>query len=282
MTTISCIITSFNNSLYIRQAVESVLSQTRLPDEVIIADDASTDNSREVIRSLAANSKIIKTVFRDQNLGVAANRDLAIKGAKCDLFTTLDGDDFYYPAKIEKELVALMKHNNSMAYSNYDRVGNDGTFKRLLSLDAFSKLTHKERISHILFRQKYIPRDMLIPKSLYNAVGGFVHSLPTYEDWELSLRLAASDCEWVHSGITGMAYRKTKDGLSSSRKNERLTTFLDIFSRNSKWLIEQLGEDTVGKAIIKLVARDIGYRKITLSKKQRLHPLAFLSNEKIT
>jgi hypothetical protein len=79
-----------------------------------------------------------------------------------------------------------------------------------------------------------------------------------------------------------MAYRKTKDGLSSSRKNERLTTFLDIFSRNSKWLIEQLGEDTVGKAIIKLVARDIGYRKITLSKKQRLHPLAFLSNEKIT
>jgi glycosyltransferase involved in cell wall biosynthesis len=281
MATVSCIITSFNNSLYIKEAIESVLSQTRVPNEIIVADDASTDGSRDIIQSIAVNNKLVKPVFREKNLSVAANRDLAICGARSDFITTLDGDDFYYPTKIEKEIVALDGHASTITFSDYNRVNNDGTFSRLIDLDVFSRLNHKERIRHLLFTQMPVPRDMLIPKTVYEAAGRFIHGLNTYEDWDLKLRLAALDSKWVHSGTTGMAYRKNKTGLSTSKKQERLSTHLEIISRNSDWLTRELGQDAVGKALIKIVARDIGYRKITLSRKKRFDPFGFLSNEKI-
>ena len=281
MATVSCIITSFNNSPYINEAVESVLSQTRVPDEIIVADDASTDGSREIIRSLAANHKLIKPVFREKNLGVAANRDLAIIDARCDFITTLDGDDFLYPAKIEKELLALGGQSNTITYSDYNRVKNDGTFNRLCDLSRFSRLNRKERIRHFMFFRMPMPRDMLIPKNVYEAAGKFNHSLNTYEDWDLKLRLASLHSQWVHSGTVGVAYRKNIKGLSTSKKQERLIAHLEIISANSDWLIKELGQDVVGKALIKIVARDIGYRKITLSRKKRFDPFAFLSNDKL-
>ena len=114
MAAVSCIITSFNNSLYIKEAIESVLSQTRVPDEIIVADDASTDGSRDIIQSIAVNNKLVKPVFREKNLGVAANRDLAICDARSDFITTLDGDDFYYQSKIEKEIAALDGHASTI------------------------------------------------------------------------------------------------------------------------------------------------------------------------
>jgi glycosyltransferase involved in cell wall biosynthesis len=281
MATVSCIITSFNNSLYINEAVESVLSQTRVPDEIIVADDASTDGSRDIIRSIAANNKLVTPVFREKNLGVAANRDLAISGASSDFITTLDGDDFYYPAKIEKELMALDGRAGTISYSDYHRVENDGAVNRLIDLDAFSRLNHRERIGHLLCFPMPVPRDMLIPKNVYDAAGRFTHGLDTYEDWDLKLRLASLDCNWVHSGTIGMAYRKNKKGLSTGRKQERLCTHLQIISGNSGWLINELGQEAVGKALIKIIGRDIGYRKITLSRKKRFNPFGFLSNETI-
>jgi glycosyltransferase involved in cell wall biosynthesis len=281
MTTVSCIITSFNNSLYINEAVESVLSQTRVPDEIIVADDASTDGSRDIIRSIAATNKLIKPVFREKNLGVAANRDLAISDASSDFITTLDGDDFYYPAKIEKEIMALDGHAGTITYSDYNRVENDGAVNRLIDLGAFSRLGHRERIRHLLFFPMPVPRDMLIPKNVYEAAGRFAHGLKTYEDWDLKLRLAALDSHWVHSGTTGVAYRKNKKGLSTRKKQERLFTHLQIISGNSDWLIKELGQEAVGKALIKIVGRDIGYRKIILSRKKRFDPFGFRSNETI-
>jgi glycosyltransferase involved in cell wall biosynthesis len=282
MATVSCIITSFNNSPYINEAVESVLSQTRVPDEIIVADDASTDGSGDIIRSLAASHQLIKPVFREQNLGVAANRDLAIRDTRCDFITTLDGDDFFYPAKIEKEMRATGGRADRITYSDYNRVKNDGSFNRLCDLYKFSRLNRKERIRHLMFFRMPMPRDMLIPKHVYEAAGRFTHSLTTYEDWDLKLRLASLDSQWVHSGTVGVAYRKNLTGLSTSKKQERLVAHLEIISANSDWLIKELGQDAVGKALIKIVARDIGYRKITLSRKKRFDPFALLSNDKLT
>jgi glycosyltransferase involved in cell wall biosynthesis len=282
MSKISCIITSFNNSPYLAKAVESVLAQTRIPDEIIIADDASTDGSRDMILSMAGNHHLIKPVLRESNLGVAANRDLAIRDCKSDYLTTLDGDDFFYPSKIEMEMSAIGDNDKTIAYSDYDMVDNDGTLKNSMHFDAFRRLNHRERLGHLLFREKPIPRDMLIPLQAYRAAGGFSHDLNIYEDWDLKLRLAGLDDKWKHSGITGVGYRKNTTGLSTTRKAERLPAFLNIFSRNSDWLIRELGKEVVGKAIIKIIGREIGYRKITLSRKKQFDALAFISNEKIT
>ena len=99
---ITVVITSFNNSTWLKECVESVAGQTMPVDEIIITDDASTDGSQDLIQSLAAIHPRIRPILRETNIGVAANRDLAVREARGELITTLDGDDYYYPEKIEK------------------------------------------------------------------------------------------------------------------------------------------------------------------------------------
>lgn len=104
MSTISCIIVSYNNGLFLKEAILSVVNQTLPVNEIIVADDGSTDGSRDLITSLAHEYSQIKPIFREKNLGVSINRDLAIRAAQSNLITTLDGDDCYSPKKLSKNL----------------------------------------------------------------------------------------------------------------------------------------------------------------------------------
>ena len=79
---VSCVITCYNNTEYIGIAIESVIRQTHAVDEIIVSDDASTDGSQDIIRSFADQYGNISAIFRDRNLGISANRDLAMRQAR--------------------------------------------------------------------------------------------------------------------------------------------------------------------------------------------------------
>lgn len=214
MTKISCIIVSYNNSIFLKESIFSVINQTKAVDEIIIADDGSTDGSRDLIASLAREYPQIKPIFREKNLGVTLNRDLAIREATSHLITTLDGDDCYSPQKIEKEYLAIKNNPEAIAYSDVNLADMDGKVTRDLDLSNFASFDIKQRLNWIIYHVTEIPRDMLLPKKLYLEVGGLRHNLDKYEDWELKIRLAAYPNPWIHSGIPGVNYRATDSGLS--------------------------------------------------------------------
>ena len=218
MPKVSCIVVNFNNERFLERAVRSLLQQTRVPDEIIIADDASTDHSANIIRQFENADHRIKGVFRSRNIGVAANRDLAIRDSSGTYFTTLDSDDWFYPEKIEKELHALGNSDNAIACSDIDLVQNDRVFDTIRT-EGFCRLTSSgEQLRFLVSRKKGMPRDMLMARSLYVEAGGMRHELKRYEDWDFKQRLADMGLAWKHSGITGMAYRREGAGLSSANQ----------------------------------------------------------------
>jgi len=182
--------------------------------EVIVADDGSTDGSRDLITSLAQEYIQIKPILREKNLGVAANRDLAIRAATSDLITTLDGDDWYSPQKIEREFLSIQKHPGAIAYSDVHMAYKETEQSLSLDLAEISSLDRRQRLHWFVHNLVKIPRDMLFTKNLYLEVGGMRHNLSRYEDWEFKIRLAACPNQWVHSGIVGSNYRQTNSGLS--------------------------------------------------------------------
>ena len=212
---ISCIIVNYNNAKFVAQAIQSVLNQTRVPDEIIIADDASTDDSPEIIKKLAAVDVRIRPIFRDQNLGVSKNRDLAIKQASGKYITTLDGDDWYYPEKIEREYEVVKQGKNIIACSDIEMFGEEGILD-FIKVAPFCKLDNSyDWIRFLGARKRGIPRDMMMPKCLYQEVNGLRHSLKRYEDWDLDFRLTNTGALWRYSGTKGTAYRRVGSGLSS-------------------------------------------------------------------
>lgn len=107
---VSVIIPAYNTEAYLAQAIESALGQTLQNIEVIVVDDASTDNTLEVAKSF--NDKRLKVLANEQNLGAAAARNRALKTAQGKWIAVLDSDDWYATERLEK-LVQIAYTNNA-------------------------------------------------------------------------------------------------------------------------------------------------------------------------
>ncbi|MEQ8972293.1 MAG: glycosyltransferase family 2 protein [Coleofasciculus sp. C1-SOL-03] len=255
MPSISCIIVSYNNEIVLKDAITSVINQTLPVTEIIIADDCSTDNSRELIASFAHKYSQIQPIYREKNIGVAANRDLAIRSAQSKLITTLDGDDWYSSRKIEREFIAMKNTPGVVAFSDVYLAHKDIKHSRVLDMSEFASLERRERLRWMVNNVVKIPRDMLIPKKLYLDVGGIRDSFATYEDWEFKIRLAASPNQWVHSGIVGSNYRQTDSGLSKMSLLKHCQDQYKVLIANHELLKEHLGEHEFWLAVAEVLMR---------------------------
>lgn len=102
--TIATVMPNYNHAAYLPAAIESVLSQTRPPDEFLIFDDASTDNSVEVIRSYAGDNPTIRLIQGTVNIGVHAAHRRLFELATCDYIDPMAADDLRYPRCYELAL----------------------------------------------------------------------------------------------------------------------------------------------------------------------------------
>jgi glycosyltransferase involved in cell wall biosynthesis len=93
--TVSAVIPAYNAASFIGEALGSVFEQTRVPDEIIVVDDCSTDNTVQIVRSFA--DKRVKLLSTPKNSGSAIARNLAIQAATGDLIALLDADDIWLP-----------------------------------------------------------------------------------------------------------------------------------------------------------------------------------------
>jgi len=237
---ISCVIVSYNNGMQLKDAIMSVLEQTRPVDEIIIADDGSTDGSRQLVESLSHRYPNIKAVLRARNLGVSANRDLAMRQARGEFITWLDGDDYFLPTKIESEVKTLGERSGVIAYSDVKWADRGSDQVRTGANADFSKLGASDRMRWLLRRNRQSPAALLLPKDLHLRIGGYNHNLRTYEDWDYMLRLATQPLCWAHSGTAGLVAHPA-GGLSRRSPLEHMRDELRVLRLNQGIVRQYVG-----------------------------------------
>jgi len=109
MTKVSIIIPAYNTSQYITRAIESALGQTEQNIEVLVVDDASTDNTVEIVNNFT--DPRLKLLVNETNQGPSYSRNRAIKEAKGEWIALLDSDDWYIPQRIETLLQVAEREN---------------------------------------------------------------------------------------------------------------------------------------------------------------------------
>lgn len=105
--TVSVIIPVYNGESFLAEALQSVLNQTLSPDEIIVVDDGSTDQSAQVVASLAASVALPIRYLHQENKGPAAARNRGIEQAHGDVIAFLDADDLWDRHKLEIQLPRL-------------------------------------------------------------------------------------------------------------------------------------------------------------------------------
>jgi glycosyltransferase involved in cell wall biosynthesis len=100
---VSVVIPVYNKEAYLTETIDSVLAQTRRPEEIIVVDDGSTDRSAEVAAAYGSAIHLI----RQANAGESSARNRGIEASASDWIALLDGDDVWQPERLERQFLAL-------------------------------------------------------------------------------------------------------------------------------------------------------------------------------
>lgn len=123
---VSIVIPSFNHAHFLGQCIESVLAQTVSEWELIIVDDASTDESVELARGY--DDARIRLYVNDQNLGTYGTQNRGLELARGEIIAILDSDDFWSPTKLERQLALWSKYPSAVfCYARGAVAGGDET-----------------------------------------------------------------------------------------------------------------------------------------------------------
>lgn len=198
---VSVIIPVFNRGGLLREAVASVLAQTYRPIEIVVVDDGSTDDTREVAVALQSSFPEITRVLGQPNSGPGAAREAGRLAARGEFIQYLDSDDLLEPRKFELQVAGLRSNPECSVSYGFTRLRRaDGTaaerpFKRT-----------GERIETMfpafLESRWWDTSTPLFRSGLLHEAGPWL-SLRTEEDWEYDARVAALDVrlhfceEWV-------------------------------------------------------------------------------------
>ena len=104
---ISVIIPTYNRADLVQRAIKSVLNQTKKPNEIIVVDDGSTDNTKQILKNYP-----VKILYQ-KNKGVSSARNIGIKNAKYEFIAFLDSDDEWIEEKLEEQ-IKLHKRTKAM------------------------------------------------------------------------------------------------------------------------------------------------------------------------
>ena len=180
---ISVIIPSYNRAALIDRAVMSVYNQTYKDIEIIVVDDASSDNTEEVIKSLKV--ACLKYIKLPENGGACHARNVGIQAAQGEYIAFLDSDDTWELSKLEDQISFLNAKKADVVFCNYWKE-RDG--KKEVKV----KSGHSEvfTLSELLNANVITTGSLLLAKNALEKAGHFDESMPRYQDWELVLRLS--------------------------------------------------------------------------------------------
>ncbi len=177
---ISAVIPTYNSAKYLRQSVGSVLAQTRQLDELIVVDDGSTDDTREVVASFGKRV----TYIYQTNRGLSAARNTGIRAASSEWIALLDSDDWWKPDKIRLQENAVREFPEAgLVYTSVMTVFPGGTQAARPCADP-GALWPAMRLANPI-----TPSSVMALRSALLEAGGFNEQLTACEDWDMWVRL---------------------------------------------------------------------------------------------
>jgi teichuronic acid biosynthesis glycosyltransferase TuaG len=119
-----------------------VINQTYQSWELIIVDDCSSDDSKNIVRHYVENDNRIILIELEKNVGPAEARNIALRMANGKYIAFLDSDDLWAPQKLDRQIAFMEKNNFAFSISNYDRITENGEYINTYKVP--EKLTYKQ------------------------------------------------------------------------------------------------------------------------------------------
>lgn len=184
---VSVLMPAYNAEKYIGEAIESILQQTYKNFEFIICNDASTDNTWNIIQEYAKRDSRIIPINNEKNLYIAGNRNKLLSLSKGDFIVWMDADDISMPHRIEHELDLMLSNPELGIVGGYLEFFNDTNKKTSIRKYAEDDKTLRKNI----FRYSPVaqPGSMIRKEALEYVGMSYDLTTPPAEDLDMSFRI---------------------------------------------------------------------------------------------
>jgi glycosyltransferase involved in cell wall biosynthesis len=218
---ISVIMTCHNEARYITQAVESVFSQTAADAilEVLVVNDGSKDDSAEKLAQLQARFPKLRVMERG-GIGPSAARNIAIAQTHGDLIAVLDGDDYWLPEKISRQLPVFDDPRVGLCYTDFvDFTQDDAADALFVSVRRFTADQEDTLETYFVHDGPVIPSTAIIRRAVFDDVGLLDEDLRVGEDTDICLRIAE---RWRFQHVPGALTFKRRHPHNLTRRLDAL------------------------------------------------------------
>ncbi len=243
--TVSVVMPCYNASLYLREAIESVLSQTYQDWELLIVDDGSTDNSKQIAQECTLKDKRIRLI-EQPNGGACRARNNGIEHAQGMYIKFLDADDVLCPDCLEEQVQQIAElQPNQIPFGDYGQIDVNGC---VLSTYEYTKehlsLLEKDQVYAMFSYWQILITAPLHRKELLVKVNGFDTDLPRHQETDLHFRLAIADVQFIYHPLITFYYREyTSDSRITSNyrsgKIKEIPLRLEIYEPKKEQLLLQ-------------------------------------------
>lgn len=196
---VSVLMTVKNSEKFVGKTIDSVLEQTFGDFEFIILDDGSTDATTDIIKQYAIKDARIKATYLTSSIGIPCGFKYTSEMGHGEYFARIDGDDFWEPTKLEKQVILLEKKPEVAALSTFVRVvdhndrslDNEESQGRLAHFNAPNRSHASWLKSFILEGARSAHPSMMVRRSVMEDVGNYNPLLWQLNDFDLWLRILA-------------------------------------------------------------------------------------------
>jgi glycosyltransferase involved in cell wall biosynthesis len=184
VSSVTAIVPTHNRATTLGRALASIYAQTRVPDEVLVVDDASTDGTAAVV----AKHPGALHLRLERNVGAGAARNAGIRRARGEWLAFLDSDDAWAPGKLEAQLAAADLHPPADLVCTGITVSEHGGWRGDFGFDGVSP---DEGWTFSEFQNyPFAPSSWLVRRSVFETTGYFDEQLPNCEDLDLLARMS--------------------------------------------------------------------------------------------
>ncbi len=222
MPKVSVIIPAYNCASRIPRTINAVLSQSFGDWELIIIDDGSSDNTREVVNTFVKKDSRIKYFYQENSGGPARPKNLGLRKSQGEFIAFLDHDDEWVSEKLEKQLTYFNnKENIGLVASNALIVNEvDGsTLEHTMPKNVLPIVTLLER--NLIFCSS----GVIVKRKVFEKVGFFDENFKLGDDWDMWLRISIYfDFDFVYEPLYKF-YRHTGTVTSNLRSASKIRDY---------------------------------------------------------
>ncbi|HEY7347989.1 MAG TPA: glycosyltransferase [Ktedonobacterales bacterium] len=211
---VSIVLPVYNGARYLKESIQSCLDQTYLRWELLIVDDASTDQTSAIIAEFTAKDDRVRYIRHETNKRLPAALNTGFAHAQGEYLTWTSDDNRYHPQALE-EMVEILASNKyvDFVYTDYDEISETGQLMQSIIAEPPMQLIEKHTgLACFLYR-----------RSLYEQIGSYSEDLFLAEDYDYWLRILASGFHMYPLHKSLYWYRRHPDSLTDEQRGH---TFL--------------------------------------------------------